>query len=95
MTEDERFEVVCKPWMERIEKEAKDKMAKIEKDAKETNTQILHILKGKDGDPGLVDDVRTIMQARAGWGKLGWIVLGATATQIVLLLFNVLRARGE
>jgi hypothetical protein len=91
MTDEERYEEVCKPWMERFEKETKEKMAQIEKNAKETNAEILHILKGKNGDPGLVDDVRTIKEARAGWGRLGWIVVGATAAQIVLLLFNFLR----
>lgn len=95
MTEDERFEEICKPWMARIEKETKEKMAKIEKDAKETTTEILHILKGKNGDAGLVDNVRTIMEARAGWGKLGWIVVSATVAQIMLLVFQALRIHGK
>jgi hypothetical protein len=93
MIEDERFQQVCRPWMDRLEKETKEKMAKIEKDSKETNGEILHILKGKNGDPGIVDDVRTIKEAWARWGRLGWIVVGVTAAQIVLLVFNFLGAR--
>jgi|GEM_PF-5885445 hypothetical protein len=93
MTEDERFAEVCKPRMDRIEKETKETMARIEKDSKQTNTEILHILKGKNGDPGIVDDVRTIKEAWARWGRLGWIVVGVTVAQIVLLVFNFLGAR--
>lgn len=84
MTEEERYEQICKPWMDRMEKETK-----------ETTHEILSILKGKNGDPGLVDNVRSIMHARAGWGKLGWLVAGAMVVQIVVLLFSFFKAGGN
>jgi hypothetical protein len=43
MQHDEMFERLCKPSFDNI---------------KETQAEILHVLKGKDGDPGLCEQVR-------------------------------------
>lgn len=78
MTDEERFQALCQPRMERMET-----------DLKEMNKTILGILQGKDGEAGLVDNVRTIMNSRASWGKLGWIVITVLVGQFIILLLSL------
>lgn len=89
MTEDERYEQICRPWLERMEKQAKE----TEREAKAVTTEILHILKGQNGDPGVVDNVRTIMERRESYGKIGWIVLTVMIGQIIILIFNLMKGQ--
>ena len=78
MTEDERYENVCKPWMVRMENELTTNLS-----------EILRLLRGKNGDPGLIDDVRNIKEARAKWERLTWIVVTAVVIQVAVLVFGV------
>lgn len=75
MTEEERYENVCKPWMERMENELTT-----------STKELVQLLRGKNGDPGLVDDVRHIKESRAKWEKLTWLVAAAAIGQFAVLI---------
>lgn len=58
MEENERYDEVCKPAFERMEK--------AQQRGNEGTEEILRILKGQNGNPGLLDEVRDLKRFRRG-----------------------------
>ena len=82
MEEQERYTEVCKPAFDRLETE----IARSNK----TSDEILRILKGRNGDPGLLDEMRDMKRFRNGiLGTLGFI-LATLFTQAVLWFKDLL-----
>jgi len=75
MNEQERYNEVCKPAIDRLEVAINQ--------SNDTSDEILRILKGRNGDPGLLDEMRDMKRFRNGiLGTLGFI-LAAMFTQMV------------
>ena len=76
MNEQERFNEICKPCFDEL---------------KQGNAEILRLLRGRNGDPGLLDDVR---QLKSRWktifAAIG-VLFSAIAVQFVHWVWGIFR----
>ena len=63
----------------------------IEKTQQRNHEELMDILKGKNGDPGLIDNVRDNTKLRNLVGKMTWLFLSAFVVQSVALIFFLIK----
>ena len=68
MDEQERFDEICKPCFDELKK---------------GNAEIIALLKGKNGDPGLLDDMRIMKKVVRGVIAAGVFIVCGFGIQII------------
>ena len=65
----------------------KERFDELGKGLERNHKEIIDILKGKNGDPGLIDNVRDNTRMRESLRKITWLFVGAIVVQLVAMFF--------